>query len=60
MGHDDTVGEQLVDLRLRPTVYDEFRDDVEISSRVHLVSNTRCDDCEDGGGTLTADVEPSK
>ena len=57
---DDSIGEQVSELGLGPSVDDEPGDEVEIGSRVDVVCDAGSDDGQDVGGALAAEVLPGK
>jgi hypothetical protein len=60
MRGEDTIGEQIADVCLRPAVHDAPRDEMEIGARVHVVRDRGCDDREDVRGAFPSVVEPSE
>jgi len=60
MGGEDPIGEQIAQLGLRPALDDVPSDEMQIRTRVDVVGDAGRDDGQDGGGALTADVEPGE
>ena len=54
------VGQQLAQLRLRPAVHDELRDEMQVGARVDVVRDAGADDRQDRRGALAAEVEPGE
>ena len=52
------IGEQIAQLRLRPALHDELRNEVQVGAWGHVVRNTRGDDRQNGSRALATFIEP--
>jgi len=60
MRGEDAIGKEVANVRLRPSVDDESRDEMQVGARVDVVRNGGRDDREDVRGALSAVVEPGE
>ena len=60
MGSENSIGQELAKIPLRPAIYDELGHEVQVGAWIDIVSDAGGDDAEDGCGTLAADVEPGE
>ncbi len=54
------VRKQLSKPRLRPSVHDQLRDEMEVGSWIHVVSDARGGDGQDVCRALTAEISPGE
>jgi hypothetical protein len=60
MRGEHAIGQQLAELFLRPTVYDELGHEMQVGARIDVVRDASCDDAEDRPGALAAAIEPGE
>jgi hypothetical protein len=58
MVRENSVGQQVTDLGLRPSVHNAVDDAVQVGARVEVVRDARGDNRQDIAGTLAAFIEP--
>ena len=58
VGEKPSIGQEVSQPRLRPSVHDKTSNPMQIGTRIHIVSNTRCYDREDMPCPLPTFIEP--
>ena len=60
MDTENSIGQELAKIPLRPAIYDELSHEVQVGARIDIVSDAGGDDAEDGCGASAARPHPAR